>query len=135
MDIQNHRFDMTDPFAQVKQRIAQAETLMQQMPPAQRRALVAVMQTPASTLTPCSIDSPVTMASVPVSEWDGGRDVMPRTGTAPLPVIRSRRARVKLPWWWPWFLAAERIDRRLRRWWQKRIQCQPHRRRQGLRRR
>ena len=129
MDIQNHRFDMTDPFAQVKQRIAQAETLMQQMPPAQRRALVAVMQTPASTLTPWSIDSPVTMASVPVSEWDGGRDVMPRTGTAPLPVIRPRRARVKLPWWWPWFLAAEWIGRRLRRWWQRHFQRPPRRHR------
>ena len=64
MDIQNQRFDMTDPFAQVKQRVAQAEILMQQMPPAQRRALVAAMQTPISTRTPRSIDGPVTMASV-----------------------------------------------------------------------
>lgn len=135
MDIQNHRFDMTDPFAPVKQRVAQAETLMQQMPPAQRRALVAAMQTPISTQTPRSIDSPVTVVSIPVPEWDGGRGVMPRTGTAPLPVIRPRRIRAKLPWWWPWFLAAERIDRRLRRWWQKHIQRQPHRRRHGLRRR
>lgn len=127
MDIQNQRFDMTDPFAQVKQRVAQAEILMQQMPPAQRRALVAAMQTPISTRTPRSIDGPVTMASVPVSEWDGGRDVMPRTGTAPLPVIRPRRIRAKLPWWWPWFLAAERIDRRLRRWWQRHFQRPPRR--------
>lgn len=135
MDIQNHRFDMTDPFAPVKQRVAQAETLMQQMPPAQRRALVAAMQTPISARTPRSIDSPVTVGSMPVPECDGGRDVMPRTGTAPLPVIRPRRIRAKLPWWWPWFLVAERIDRRLRRWWQKHIQRQPHRRRHGLRRR
>lgn len=135
MDIQNHRFDMTDPFAPVKQRVAQDETLMQQMSPAQRRALVAAMQTPIGTRTPRSIDSPVTVVSIPVPEWDGGRDVMSRTGTAPLPVIRPRRIRAKLPCWWPWFLAAERIDRRLRRWWQKHIQRQLHRRRHGLRRR
>lgn len=136
MDIQNHRFDMTDPFAPVKQRFAQAETLMQEMPPAQRRALVAAMQTPISTRTPRSIDSLVTVASVPVPDWDGGSDALLRTGTAPVPVIRPRRRiRVKLPWWWLWFLAAERIDRRLRRWWQKHVQRQSHRQRQGPRRR
>lgn len=41
MDIRTSQLDMSDPFAQVKQRLMQAETLVQQMPPSQRRALMA----------------------------------------------------------------------------------------------
>ena len=105
MEIHTHRFDMTDPFAQVKQRLAQARTVMKQLPPVQRRALLEAMQTQMqmqdAAPPPRSTEGPVAIASVPVCEWDGGRDVMPRTGTAPLPVIRPRRIRAKLPWWWP----------------------------------
>lgn len=86
----DHRFDMTDPFAQVKQRVARAEALTQQMPPAQRRALIEAMQTPTATPTQPCTQGQVTMTSVPVPGWDGGRDVMPRSGT-PGPIRRPRQ--------------------------------------------
>ena len=52
MEINTHRFDMTDPFAQVKQRVAQARTVMKQMPPVQRRALLEAMQTQVQNAVP-----------------------------------------------------------------------------------
>lgn len=49
-------------------------------------------------------------------------------GRTPTSIVRrARRVRVKLPWWWPWLLAAERIERRLRRWWQRYFQRPPRR--------
>lgn len=49
-------------------------------------------------------------------------------GRTPTSIVRrARRGRIKLPWWWPWFLAAERIDRRMRRWWQRHFQRPPRR--------
>lgn len=117
MDVHNHRFDMTDPFAQVKQRVAQAETLMQQMPPAQQRALVAALQQ-APLMTPRGVDGPVTMSSVPVLERDGGRDAMPRYGM-PLSVRRPRQQAAPMPLLWRWLVKAERLQRRWQRQWQR----------------
>ncbi|MBS4018732.1 MAG: hypothetical protein KGZ68_10895 [Dechloromonas sp.] len=42
-------------------------------------------------------------------------------------VRRSRRVRVKLPWWWRWLCMAARIERRISRWWQRHIQRSPRR--------
>ena len=114
----DHRFDMTDPFAQVKQRVAKAEALIQQMPPAQRRALVEAMQTPTATPTQPSAEGRVTMTSVPVPEWDGGRDVMPRSGTQ-APIRRPRQRAAPMPALWHWLVKAERLQRRLHRLWQR----------------
>lgn len=121
MEIHTHRFDMTDPFAQVKQRLAQARTVMKQLPPVQRRALLEAMQTQMqmqdAAPPPRSTEGPVAIASVPVCEWDGGRDVMPRYGT-PLPVRRSRPRGAPMPLLWHWLVAAERLERRIKRQWQ-----------------
>ena len=119
MEIHTHRFDMTDPFAQVKQRLAQARTVMKQLPPVQRRALLEAMQMQMQNAVPPprSTDGPVMMVSVAVREWDGGRDVMPRYGT-PLPVRRSRPRGAPKPLLWHWLVAAERLERRIKRQWQ-----------------
>jgi len=42
-------------------------------------------------------------------------------------VRRSRRVRVKLPWWWHWLCMAARIERRISRWWHRHIQRSPRR--------
>lgn len=118
MDIRNHRFNMTDPFAQVKQRVAQAQAVMQQIPPAQRRALAAALQTSASTTMPHSVDDPVAMTSMPVVEWDGRREGMPRSGM-PLPVRRPRQQAAPMPLLWRWLVKAERLQRRWQRQWQR----------------
>jgi len=44
-------------------------------------------------------------------------------------VRRSRRVRVKLPWWWRWLCMAARIERRIFRWWHRHIQRPPRRHR------
>lgn len=36
MEIKSTRFDMTNPFAPLQQRVNQVETVLRQMPPAQR---------------------------------------------------------------------------------------------------
>ena len=120
MEIHTHRFDMTDPLAQVKQRLAQARTVMKQMPPVQRRALLEAMQTQVQNAVPPprSTDGPVMMVSVAVREWDGGRDVMPRYGT-PLPVRRVRPRRAPMPLLLQWLVKAERLERRITRQWQR----------------
>ena len=119
MEIHTHRFDMTDPFAQVNQRLAQVETVMKQMPPTQRRALLEAIQTQMQDAPPPrSTDGPVTMTSVSVREWNGGHDAMPRYGT-PLPVRRSRPCRAPMPLLWQWLAKAERLERRIKRQWQR----------------
>lgn len=122
MEIHTHRFDMTDPFAQVKQRVAQAETVLQQMPPAQRRALVTAMQRSAPPPAQRGIDGPVAMTSVAVRDWDGGRDALPHYGVTPLRITRTARRRRVLLWWERWLLAALRLTFRIERWWQRRQQ-------------
>ena len=119
MEIHTHRFDMTDPFAQVKQRLAQANTVMKQMPPVQRRALLKAIQTQMQDAPPLrSTDGPVTMTSASVRDWDGGRDAMPRYGM-PLPVRRSRPRRAPMPLLLQWLVKAERFERRISRQWQR----------------
>lgn len=119
MEIHTYRFDMTDPFAQVKQRLAQARTVMKQMPPVQRRALLEAIQTQMQDAPPpSSTNGPVTMTSVSVRDWDGGHDAMPRYGT-PLPVRWSRPRRAPMPLLLQWLLKAERLERRITRQWQR----------------
>ena len=120
MEIHTHRFDMTDPFAQVKQRLAQARTVMKQLPPVQRRALLEAMQMQMQNAVPPprSTDDTVVMISVPVREWNGGHDAMPRYGT-PLPVRRSRPRGAPMPLLWHWLVAAERLERGIKRQWQR----------------
>ena len=46
MEIPSTRFDATDPFAQAKLQMKQAETIHQKMPSAQRQQLLAEMLPP-----------------------------------------------------------------------------------------
>ena len=116
MEIRTSQLDMSDSFAQAKQRLAQAETVLQHMPPSQRRALAEALEESASTPQSSCVDGPVAMTSVAVSEWDGG--VMPRS-TTPLHVRRPRRRPAQKPVRWDWLVAAERFLHRLHRQWQR----------------
>lgn len=118
MEIHTHRFDMTDPFAQVKQRVAHTKAVMKQMPPTQRRALLEAMQMQNAVPPPRRTDDTVVMTSVPVCEWDGGIDAMPRYGT-PHPVRRVRPRRAPMPLLLRWLVKAERLERRIKRQWQR----------------
>lgn len=121
MEIRTSQLDMSDSFAQAKQRLAQAETVLQQMPHSQRRALAEALEESASTPQSSCVDgpvamTPVAMTSVAVSEWDGG--VMPRS-TTPLHVRRPRQRPAQKPARWDWLVAAERFLHRLHRQWQR----------------
>ena len=46
MEIKPAQFDMSNPFAPMQQRINQVETVLRQMPPAQREQLLAELLPP-----------------------------------------------------------------------------------------
>ena len=119
MEIRTSQLDMSDSFAQVKQRLAQAETVLQQMPPSERRALAEAIQESASSAQPEYFDGPVAMTSVAVPDWDGGP--MPRS-TTPLRVRRPRQRPARKPLLWQWLVVAERFLQRLHRQWQRESQ-------------
>lgn len=116
MEIRTSQLDMSDSFAQAKHRLAQAETVLQQMPPSQRRALAEAMQEAASTPQPGCAEGPVAMTFVAVPEWDGG--VMQRS-TTPLRVRQPRQRPAQKPLLWHWLVAAERFLHRLHWQWQR----------------
>ncbi len=113
MEIHSTRFDMTDPFAQAKLQMKRAETVLRQMPPAQREQLLAVLQPPMPMHRPApAIEQAVTMVTVKVEEWDGGPVVQQRYPTA---VLRPRRIARPTPWQWRWIVAGIRLTRIVRR--------------------
>lgn len=116
MDI-DHRLPMTDPFARVKQRVAQAEILVQELPPAQRQTLVTAMLTSMTAPTPASIDGPVAMTSVAVCDWESGSDALPRTAVTR--ISRPLRIRQPPPLAWQWCVAGLRLKRWMSRQWQR----------------
>jgi hypothetical protein len=118
MNIHNHRFDMTDVFAQAKQRVTQANTVLQRIPPAQRQAVMEAMQTPATTPIPRSIDATLTTTAMPVRDWDGGSNAMPRT-TVITRIGRPLRIRQPLPLAWRCWVAGVRLKRRINTRWQR----------------
>lgn len=113
MEIPSTRFDATDPFAQAKLKMRQAETVLRQMPPAQREQLLAEMlpPMPMHRLSP-AIESPVTTVTVKVEEWDGGPLVQRATSTS---VPRPPRIARHIPWQWRLIVVGIRLGRRLRR--------------------
>ena len=113
MEIPSTRFDATDPFAQAKLQMKQAETVLRQMPPAQREQLLAEMLPPMPMHRPSpTIDQAVTMVTVNVDEWDGGPVVQQRYPTA---IIRPRRIVGTIPWQWRWIVAGIRLTRIVRK--------------------
>jgi len=113
MEIKSTQFDMTNPFAPLQQRMNQAETVLRQMPPAQREQLLAEMLPPMPMHRPApAIEQAVTMVTVKVEEWDGGPAVQQRHPTA---VLRPRRIARPIPWQWRWIVAGIRLTRIMRK--------------------
>lgn len=113
MEIPSTRFDATNPFAQAKLQMKQAETVLRQMPPAQREQLLAEMLPPMPMHRPSStIEPTVTMVSVNVEEWDG-RPVMQQR--YPTTAFRPRRIVGTIPWQWRWIVAGIRLTRIVRK--------------------
>lgn len=113
MEIPSTRFDATDPFAQAKLQMKQAETVLRQMPPAQREQLLAEMLPPMPMHRPSpTIEPGVTMVTVKVDEWDGGPVARP---TAPMMIRRPRRIVGTIPWQWRLIVAGIRLTRIVRK--------------------
>ena len=113
MKIHSTRFDMTDPFAQAKLQMKRAETVLRQMPSAQREQVLAEMLPPMPMHRPApAIEQAVTMVTVKVEEWDGGPVVQQRYPTV---VLRPRRIARHIPWQWRWIVAGIRLTRMMRK--------------------
>ncbi len=113
MEIKPTQFDMTNPFAPMQQRMNQVETVLRQMPPAQREQLLAEMLPPIPMHQPSPLTEPaVTMVTVKVDEWDGGPTAQQRYPTA---VLRPRRIVGYIPWQWRWIVAGIRLTRIVRK--------------------
>ena len=113
MEIKSTQFDMTNPFAPLQQRVNQVETVLRQMPPAQREQLLAEMRPPMPMHRPSpAIEPAVTMVTVKVEEWDGGPVVQRAAST---PVLRPRRIARHIPWQWRWIVAGIRLTRMMRK--------------------
>jgi len=113
MEIKPTRFDMTNPFAPLQQRVNQVETILRRMPPAQREQLLAEMLPPIPMHRPSPLSEPaVTMVTVKTEEWDGGSVVQQRHPTV---VLRPRRIVGTIPWQWRWIVAGIRLTRIMRK--------------------
>ena len=113
MEIHSTRFDMTDPFAQAKLQMKRAETVLRQMPSAQREQVLAEMLLPMPMHRPSPpIEQAVTMVTVKVEEWDGGSVVQRAAST---PVLRPRRIARHIPWQWLLIVAGIRLTRIVRK--------------------
>lgn len=112
MEIKSTQFDMSDPFAQLKQRVTTAETYLRQMPPAQREQLLAEMLPAMPVHRPPAIASAATMVTVKVEEWDGG-PVEQRS--QPTVILRPRRVARHIPWQWRLIVAGIRLTRIMRK--------------------
>lgn len=120
MEIQPSRQHQPDRFGPLSPRIAPGPEGLERLPV--RQQLLPPAAHAAITRDDCIGAQP----SASQAAWGEIPFTAPgRTSTSI--VRRPRRVRIKLPWWWPWFLAAERIDRRLRRWWQRHFQRPPRR--------
>lgn len=113
MEIPSTRFDATDPFAQAKLQIKQAETVLQKMPSAQRKQLLAEVLPPMPTHQPSlAIGPDVTMVTLKLEDWDGGPVV---ARSQPTTIYRPRRVAQHIPWQWWLIVAGIRLTRMMRK--------------------
>lgn len=113
MEIKSTQFDMTNPFAPLQRRVNQVETVLRQMPSAQREQLLAELLPPMPMHRPSPLtEFAVTMVTVKTEEWDGGPVVQQRYPTT---VIRHRRIVGYIPWQWRWIVAGIRLTRIVRK--------------------
>jgi hypothetical protein len=113
MEMHSTRFDATDPFAQVKQQMRKAETVLRQLPSVQREQLLAELQPslPVRRTSP-AIEPTVTMVDIKVEDWDGGPAAK---ATAPVMMRRPRRIVGTIPWQWRLIVAGIRLTRIMRK--------------------
>jgi hypothetical protein len=112
MEIPSTRFDASDPFAQAKLQMQQAETVLRQLPPVQREQLLAEMLPPMPMHRPPAIEPAVTMVTVKVEDWDGGPVAK---AAAPMVMRRPRRIVGHVPWQWRLIVAGIRLTRMMRK--------------------
>ena len=113
MEIKPTQLDMSNPFTPMQQRMNQVETVLRQLPTAQREQLLAEMLPPMPMHRPSPLIEPaVTMVTVKTEEWDGGSVVQQRHPTA---VLRPRRIVGTIPWQWRWIVAGIRLTRIVRK--------------------
>lgn len=113
MEIKSTQFDMTNPFAPLQQRVNQVETVLRQMPSAQRDQLLAEVLPPMPMHRPSpAIEPAVTMVTVKVDDWDGGPVAKAAT---PMMFRRPRRIVGTIPWQWRWIVAGIRLTRVMRK--------------------
>mgnify|MGYP000961908354 CR=1 FL=1 len=113
MEIPSTRFDASDPFAQAKLQMRQAETVLRQLPAAQQNQVLAELLPPIPVHRPSpAIEPAVTMVTVKVEEWDGGPVVARSQPTA---IYRPRRIARHIPWQWRLIVAGIRLTRILRK--------------------
>ena len=113
MEIPSTRFDATDPFAQAKLQMKQAETVLRQLPSVQREQLLAELQPPIPVRQSSpAIEPAVTMVTVNVDEWDGGPAAK---ATAPMMIRRPRGIVGHVPWQWRLIVAGIRLTRIVRK--------------------
>ena len=113
MEIKPTQLDMTNPFAPMQQRMNQVETVLRQLPTAQREQLLAEMlpSMPMHRSSPLT-ESAVTMVTVKTEEWDGRPVVKQQYPTA---IFRPRRIVSTIPWQWRWIVAGIRLTRIVRK--------------------
>jgi hypothetical protein len=113
MEIPSTRFDATDPLAQAKLKMRQAEAVLRQMPPVKREQLLTELLPPIPVRQSLpSIEPAVTMVSVKVEDWDGGPAAK---ATAPMMIRRPRRIVGHVPWQWRLIVAGIRLTRIVRK--------------------
>lgn len=113
MEIPSTRFDGTDPFAQAKLQMKQAETVLRQMTRVQREQLLAELQSPLPVRhSSPAIEPTVTMVTVKVEDWDGGPAAK---SSAPMVMRRPRRIVSHIPWQWRLIVAGIRLTRIVRK--------------------
>ena len=115
MEIQPSRQHQPDRFGPLSPRIAPGPDGLDRLPVRQQ------FPPPAAHVAISRDDGIGALPSASQAAWGETLFTVPGRTSSSI-VRRARRVRIKLPWWWPWFLAAERIDRRLRRWWQRHFQ-------------
>ena len=113
MEIKPTQLDMSNPFALLQQRVNQVDTVLRQIPPAQREQLLAELLPPMPMHRPSPLIEPaVTMVTVKTEEWDGGPVVKQQYPTA---IFRPRRIVSTIPWQWRVIVAGIRLTRIVRK--------------------
>lgn len=113
MEIKTTQYDMTDPFAQLKQRAVRLDTFLQQLPQAQQEQVLDALLPPIPLYQPpAAIEPAVQMVTVKVAAWEG-ETAVPQS--LPTFIQRRRRTVRHVTWQWRLMVACIRLTRRMRK--------------------